>query len=313
MSALALAVLLGLTITSLGCKPGDASRAKPATSTGPAKATSVTATRTHEAPTLASLPDDLTQAFQDRQRCNLLTGCDPEEALVALGPSAARAACAFFDETKGKKDPYYRSRVLRALGRVGGPEAEACLLRALTEEHWLNQATAAFALGDLRAEAAREPMLSMYAQTEPRPGLAVRAGLGYALTRLGAAPALDELWGTLNPGSVSIRNWVYLRFVIRAAAKLKLRAQAGAIAGLVAHPDYYLKREALQALALLGDPSVARAVAEALDADYPGIQREAARCLRALKLVDGATAPKTIEQWRSWRDDRWTIPRGKKR
>ncbi len=254
---------------------------------------------------LAELPLELQDAFRDRQQCNLLKGCEPVNALVALGANATAAACTFYEESAGDADRYYRSRILEALGRLGGADAEECLIRALTNGRWLDQSIAAFALGDLKTRRAQPPLQQLLDDPAQKPGLALRAGLVYALVRLGAKPPIDELWRSLEPGQVSIHNWGYLRFVVRAAAKLKSRNQATAIAGLVAHPDYYLKREALQALAVLGDNATARQVATALDVEFPGIQREAARTLRALKLDTGEKRPRTVSEWRAWRDAKW--------
>ena len=309
MPALAGGLLLALLASANpGCEryPAPAIQKPRAT----AAATATATTTADDAPaqkqvSLARLPTELIAAFQDRQRCNLLQGCDPETILVGLGPSAVDAACAFYDGTREESDRYYRSRVLAALGRMGGPGAVQCLMRAFSEGPWLDQAMAAFALGALRAADAQEVLQASLDDPGKVPNLAVRAGILYALTKLGAEPALDELWRALDPGGASISQWVYLRFVVNAAARLGARAQAGSIALLVAHPDYYLKRASLRALAQLGDPSVARAVAAALDTDYPGIQREATRTLRSLILVGSPEQPKTVEQWRAWRDERW--------
>jgi hypothetical protein len=297
-------LLAGLVGVSLSCQraPEPAGTPPPAKTVSAAAALPETAAA---APVLAALPPDLIEAFVDRQRCNLLKGCDPADALVALGASAVDAACTFYEESARDADRYYRSRVLQALGRMGGEKAEACLLQALETSRWLDQTIAAFGLGNLRAVRARATLEALLADPNQKPGLALRAGVLYALVRVGAKPSLDELWRSIEPGRVSIHNWGYLRYVVRAAARLGARDQVGHIAALVAHPDYYLKREALQALAVLGDRSAARAAAAALDVEYPGIQREAANCLRALKIAEGPGQPKTVKQWRKWRDARW--------
>jgi len=253
------------------------------------------------APLPASVPSDLARDLADRQRCNLLNGCDPEDALAALGPAYARAACALYTGSAGADDRYWRSRVLAALGRMGGPDAVACLRAALVQGRWLEQATAAFALGDLRAAEAVPDLEAVVAQGPGGGGVALEAGARTALALLGRPVDLSPLWARLAGAEEAVTDWPMLRFVVQAARTLKSREQAPAIARLLKHPDYYLRREALQALAALGDPSTVDAVAAALDDPMPGIRRGAIAALQA--LVPRAPAG-SLEAWRAWRDAR---------
>jgi len=258
----------------------------------------------------ATLPADLVRDFADRQRCNLLNGCAPEDRLVALGPTYAAAACALYTSTAPDADRYYRSRLLAALGRLGGPDAVACLRAALRTGRWLDRATAAFALGDLKAGEAVPDLEAVLAAGGGGATLAVEAGARAALAQLGRPVDLAPLWAHLaraaaegsTPGSLeAVAAWPMLRFVVHAARVVEAHEQAVPIARLLAHPDYYTRREALDALAVLGDAGTVDVVAAALDDPLPGIRRAAATTLAA--LLPGA-GPATPEQWKAWRDRR---------
>jgi HEAT repeat protein len=246
------------------------------------------------------LPEDLRRAFQDRQSCNLLKGCPPVSRLVALGEEAAGPACAFYRETQADADKYYRSRVLEALGRVGGGVAERCLTHALEHGRWLDRTVAAFALGDLRSEEARAALERTLASAGGR-NLAIRAAVTYALGRIGGEVDPAPLWGVLGSDAAARAQWVYLRFVVRAAARMEAREQAPAVARWLADGDYYLKRECLRALATIGDERVIDPVSRALDDTYPGVRAAAGDTLRALT---GRRDIRSTDAWRRWRDQR---------
>lgn len=246
------------------------------------------------------LPADLVRDLRDRQRCNLLNGCAPEERLAALGPGFAGAICALYEQSGAEGDRYWRSRLLAALGRTGGSEAVACLRKALTCGRWLEQATAAFALGDLGATAAAPDLEALLASGKAG-NLAVEAGVRAALARLGRPVDLAPLWARLAVADRELDQWPMLRFVIQAARVVKAGDQAPAVARLLTHPDYYTRREALLTLAALGDPTTLDAVAAVLDDPLPGIRRAAADTLAALVPGGGRLTP---EQWRAWRDAR---------
>ena len=256
---------------------------------------------TAPAPAPAALPPELVRDLADRQRCNLLNGCAPEDALVALGPAYVRAACELYAGSAAGDDRYWRSRVLAALGRLGGPDAVLCLRGALRDGRWLEKATAAFALGHLRAAEALPDLQAVLTRGPGPGGLALEAGVRTALTQLGQPVDMAPLWSHLANAASELDQWTMLRFVVQAARELGAREQAPAIARLLKHPDYYLRREALQALAVLGDASTVDVVAAALDDPMPGIRRAAAATLGA--LVPGAGAG-SVEAWRTWRDSR---------
>ena len=248
----------------------------------------------------AQLPEELRRAFQDRQSCNLLKGCPPISRLVALGQEAAGPACAFYRETHADADKYYRSRVLEALGRVGGGAAARCLIHALEHGRWLDRTVAAFALGDLRTEEARAPLEQTLAGAGGR-NLAIRAAVTYALGRLDVEVDPAPLWEVLSSEAAARAQWVYLRFVVRAAARMEASEQAPAVARWLIDGDYYLKRECLRALATIGDERVIDAVARALDDTYPGVRAAAGETLRALT---GRRDIRSTDAWRRWRDQR---------
>jgi hypothetical protein len=258
------------------------------------------ATDSRGAAASTEVPADLVRELRDRQRCNLLNGCAPEDRLVALGPGFAGAVCALYEQSGAEGDRYWRSRVLAALGRRGGPEAVACLRRALASGRWLEQATAAFALADLGATSA-VPDLEALLSGAGGANLAVEAGARAALHRLGRPVDLAPLWARLAVADRALDQWPMLRFVIQAARVATARDQAPAVARLLTHPDYYTRREALLTLAALGDPGTLDAVAAVLDDPLPGIRRAAADALAALVPGGGRLTP---EQWRTWRDAR---------
>jgi hypothetical protein len=258
-----------------------------------------------QAPTPPPLDAGLVRDFQDRQRCNLLNGCGPLERLGELGGEAVPSACAFYRDSARDADKYYRSQVLLGVARAAAKGcdegcrklAEDCLRGGLAARSWMEQTEAAFGLGELKAAEAL-PDLQRLQQSQPN--LAVRAGVMYALARLGAGPDLAQLWAELDPQRADVANWGFLRYVVRAAAGLGARDQALAVAGLVKHPDYYLKREALRALASFKHPSTLEAALAALDDQYPGIRRAAVETLQA---ITGLRALTTVEQWLAWRQE----------
>lgn len=116
-----------------------------------------------------------------------------------------------------------RAMAFRGLGMVQYYDATAELRRALTDRHSWIRSSAAWSLGELKADAA-VPDLTRRLRKEKR--AVVVEAIVYALERIGAKGALPVIRKAAGHSSPFTRSWV-LRTVVRLGGKSETKFAAG--------------------------------------------------------------------------------------
>ncbi len=245
-----------------------------------------------------------------KEVCNQLNGCDLPRHLAALGRGAATHILAAFD--RSKSDAWWRFRSLEALGRIGGPEAEAGLVRVFLEDAMPPaRAEAALALGRGAMRGAL-PALRTVATQSPRPPVSVLLATAYALSRLrdplGAALFTEHLvvpegGAKVAPGARRVdvdTRWHELRPGIWAAGELRLVGHLQVVQEAALRGEPFTRRDAVVALSKLRQPRAIPTLIEALADELPSTRKLAQE---ALVSLTGKRTLSTAAEWRAYAAD----------
>jgi HEAT repeat protein len=234
------------------------------------------------------------QAEIERQRARL-DSTEVEErrdAVARLGtmhhPDASRAALSALS------DPLAIVRATAAMSILSlpGEESAASLIPLLSDKDDFVRQEVAYALGRTRSQTAVAPLIKRL-QSDKKDS--VRAAAAVALGQIGNSAAVFPLATVLDPrfGLTSLKKNQKSRkeanpFVLRAAAH-----SLGQIGGSLGLPALFLvlqnekadddvRREAVIALGMIGDPSALPALREAVTASDPYLSQAAQEAIRRI-------------------------------
>jgi HEAT repeat protein len=227
----------------------------------------------------------------EKQQQHLRSGNEEErrDALMQLG--AMRSAAASRAALPGLSDasPMIRAVAAKAVLSLEPDESAAALLPLLNDKHEFVRREVAYALGETRSRTATAA-LSDHLLNDKEAG--VRGAAAVALGKIGDEAAVIALAGTLalelSAPAKGKRKREENEFVLRAAAvalgQIKNRAGVPALISAVGNeklPDD-VRREAVRALGLIGDPSAIPALKSASISEDPFLAQLAHESLRKL-------------------------------
>lgn len=230
----------------------------------------------------------------ERQRARL-SSTEVEErrdAVARLGtmrhPDASRAALSALSDPL----PIVRATAATSILSLPDEESTASLIPLLSDKDEFVRQEVAYALGKTRSQAAVAPLIDRL-QNDKKDS--VRGAAAVALGQIGNSAAVFPLAGILDPrfGLVPSKKKQKSRteqnpFVLRAAAR-----SLGQIGGSVGLPalfavlqnekvEHDVRREAVIALGMIGDPSALPALREAVTAGDPYLSQAAQEAIRRI-------------------------------
>jgi HEAT repeat protein len=242
--------------------------------------TSISAVQNSQSPFQATIETQ-------RQR---LSSSDPEErrdALMKLG--SMRRADASRVAMPGLSDasPIVRAVAAKAILSIGAEESVSALTPLLADKDEFVRRETAYALGLTKSRTATDP-LSRLLVNDKEDG--VRAAAAVALGEIGDEAAVVTLAGLVSPelGAQKSKKREKNAFVTRAAAKAlgqtKSRAGVPALVAALGNEklEEDIRREAAQALGLIGDPSAVAALRVAANSEDPYLAQAAVNSLKKL-------------------------------
>ncbi|HEY6804680.1 MAG TPA: HEAT repeat domain-containing protein [Pyrinomonadaceae bacterium] len=217
-----------------------------------------------------------------RQRLNSADAEERRDALMKLGsmrrPEASSVAMAGLSDAA----PMVRAVAAKAILAVGSEQSVPALLPLLNDKDDFVRREAAYALGLTKSRAATSALTGLLVGDKED---GVRSAAAVALGEIGDEAAVISLAGVLAPeGKKREKNG----FVMRAAARSlgQTRSRAGVPALVVAlgneKLDGDIRREAAQALGLIGDPSAVSALRTAATSEDPYLAQAAVNSLKKL-------------------------------
>jgi len=245
---------------------------------------------------------------RDRQKCNLLNGCDVVEQLVALSPDIA--ANAALKVLKAGKNQHWRISLLRAMRTVRDDRIRTIQWKLLEAKVWPIRAYAAVGLGFNRHPDFVQHSARLIEQ-EPHPGARIGWLWGMLLAR--KKDARKQLIAHIRSISDSrdIRIHLIAMDAIREARLVELLPTVHAWLG---HWNLFVAREAVRTVdSLLDRTSIPRLIS-LLDHPSPPVKKESLSVLRKLTGLRHRTSQASFESWcAKFCKDHWPKPGDKQR
>lgn len=187
-----------------------------------------------------------------------------------------------------------RATAAHALGGLPATEVVAALTPLLNDKSEFVRQEVAYALGETRDRSAVEPLIASLSSDKKN---SVRGAAAVALGQIAEPSAVVSLAAILNRDALPAKpgkdkksggrkeNEFVLRAAARALGQIGSRAGVPALIGTLLDEKNAddLRREAAQALGLIGDPSSESALRAVLSAHDPHLSRAAQEALRRIQ------------------------------
>lgn len=199
------------------------------------------------------------------------------QALLSLDGGSAQTLLGF----AGDENALVRRVVARALGEMGGADAEMTLINMLKDENGHVRSTSAESLGRLRSRKAIQPMLELL---EDEYESVQEAAVG-ALADIGDEAMIDRLVGSFTSRDEGIRKNIAVLL-----GRLKTEKAIDALIFALKDEEPAVRKAVVQALGSISGPRAVRPLIHAITDDDPEVRMLAAEALAKTGVPEAADA-----------------------